>query len=244
MTALRLIRDAGFGGRGNVALTAAMVELHDAGKIHDTLRVYRYPECVLLGRNQRAGEAVDLALCQSRNIEVARRITGGGAIYMDAGVMTFDLVITAKDGISTATLPARVCSSIARELARLGVSAEFRPDNDVVAGGKKLFGASGFVHGSTLLYQGSLMVSPDLMVMGDILRIPGLADRVTTVSALAESPVTIEQMEDLLARAVGKELGRPLESGALSPDEIRLQNELLVSEAGLASVAFPEQVAA
>lgn len=244
MTPLRLIRDAGFGGRGNVALTAAMVDLHDAGKIRDTLRIYRYPECVLLGRNQSAGEAADLALCHSRNIEVVRRITGGGAIYMDAGIVTFDLLIMAKDGVNTATLSARVCSSIACELAGPGVSAEFRPDSDVVAGGKKLFGASGFAYGPTLLYQGSLMVSPNIAVMGDILRIPGLTDRVTTVSDLAARPVAIEQMEDLLVRAIGNALGRPLESGALSPDEVGLQKELLASEAGLASVAFPEQAAA
>jgi lipoate-protein ligase A len=187
---------------------------------------------------------VDLVLCKSRNIEAVRRITGGGAIYMDAGVVTFDLLITAKDGMNTATLSAQMCSSIARELAAFGVSAEFRPDNDVVAGGKKLFGASGFADGSTLLYQGSLMVSPDVAIMGDVLKIPDLADRVTTVSDLAERPVTTEQMEGLLAQAIGNALGRPLESGALSSDEIKLQNQLLASDAGLASVAFPEQVAA
>lgn len=244
MTALRLIRDAGRGARGNVALTAAMVDLHDAGKIRDTLRIYRYPECVLLGRNQNGEEAVDLALCRSRNIEAVRRITGGGAIYMDAGVVTFDLVTTANAGMNAAALSAQVCSSIARELNELGVSAQYRPDNDVVAGEKKLFGASGFAHGTTLLYQGSLMVSPDVTLMSDVLQIPDLADRVATVSHLATRAVTIEDMEDLLGRAIGTALGRPLESDALSSGEIELQKELLASGSALSSAVFPELAAA
>lgn len=243
MSALRLIRDAGFGGRGNVALTAAMVDLHDAGKGSDTLRIYRYPACVLLGRNQRAA-AADLPLCRNRNIEVARRISGGGAIYLDAGAVTFDLLVTAGDGKNMATLPALVCSAIARALAALGISAQFRPDNDIVSGGRKLFGASGFAHGTTLLYQGSLMVAPDVAAMADVLRIPDLADRVTTLSALAGSPVTIEQAEDLIAQAIGGALGRALESGALSAEEIVRQRELLDFEALSEAVLFPEQAAA
>lgn len=241
MTALRLIRDAGFGGRGNVAMTAAMVELHGVGKVHDTLRLYRYPECVLIGRNQNAAE---LALCNSRDIEIVRRITGGGAIYMDAGVVTFDLLTTANAGVNTATLSAQVCGSIARELAGYGVSARFRPDNDVVAGEKKLFGASGFADGKTLLYQGSLMVSPDLAAMGDTLGIPDLVDRVTTVAGLAKQAVTIEEMKNLLAQAIGNALGRPLEYGVLSRDEIELQNKFLTSEFSMGSLAFPELAAA
>jgi len=244
MTALRLIRDAGFGGRGNVAMTAAMVELRDAGTIPDTLRLYRYPRCVLLGRNQSAIDAVDLALCNSRNIETARRITGGGAIYMDEGVVTFDLLVAAKEGVNAANLPARVCGSIARELGGVGISAEFRPHNDVVAGGKKVFGASGFASGATLLYQGSLMVSPDLAAMADTLKMPDMADRVTTVAGLAKQAVTIEDVKDLLGLAIGNALGRPLENGVLSPDEVELQNKFHASESAFGSMAFPELAAA
>lgn len=244
MTALRLIRDEGFGGRGNVAMTAAMVELHDAGTIPDTLRLYRYPRCVLLGRNQSAVDAVDLAVCNSRNIETVRRITGGGAIYMDEGVLTFDLLIAAREGVNAANLSARVCASIARELGGFGIAAEFRPDNDVVAGGKKVFGASGFASGATLLYQGSLMVSPELAAMAGTLGIPDMADRVTTVAGLAKQAVTIGETESLLARAIGDALGRPLENGVLSPDEIELQNKFQASESAMGSLAFPELAAA
>ncbi|HRF08174.1 MAG TPA: biotin/lipoate A/B protein ligase family protein [Xanthobacteraceae bacterium] len=244
MTALRLIRDEGFGGRGNVAMTAAMVELRDAGRIPDTLRLYRYPRCVLLGRNQSAVDAVDLTVCNSRNIETVRRITGGGAIYMDEGVVTFDLLTTAKKGVNAANLSARVCTSIAQELAGFGISADFRPENDVVAGGKKVFGASGFASGAMLLYQGSLMVSPDLAAMGDTLGIPDMTDRVTTVAGLAKQAVTIEEVKDLLGRAIGDALGRPLENGVLSPDEIELQNKFVMSEFAFGSMAFPELAAA
>lgn len=63
MTALRVIRDEGFGARRNIALTAAMAELHGEGCMPDTLRIYRYPRAVLLGRNQETAAVIDLAEC-------------------------------------------------------------------------------------------------------------------------------------------------------------------------------------
>lgn len=244
MTALRLIRDSGYGARGNVALTAAMAELHAAGKIPDTLRIYRYPESVLLGRNQSPQDSADLALCNARNIEIARRVTGGGAIYMDRGVVTFDLVISGRAaGADARNLSAAVCSAIANGLRAFGADARFRPENDIVARGKKIAGASGYADGSTFVYQGSLMLSPDLDVMAAVLRILSLRDHVTTLSALCELEVNGEEVSGILSQSIAGALGRPLVSGELSEEEKTLQHRLFADEFGQDGFVFSGGVA-
>lgn len=233
MTALRLLRDDGFGARRNVALTAAMAELHGEGKIPDTLRLYRYPVSVLLGRNQDAAQAADLAECRKRSAELARRITGGGAIYMDRGVITWDLVISRRAaGAGLRELSEKICSSIAEGLAGLGIDARFRPDNDIVADGRKLAGASGHADGASLVHQGSLLVAPDLAAMAATLRIRAPEDHVTTLSRLLGRNVEDAEAAALLSQSIAAALGRPLAPGSLAPEEIARREDLLARELG------------
>lgn len=233
MTALRLIHDDGASARRNIALTAAIAELHAEGEIPDTLRIYRYPLAVLLGRNQDAGHAADLAECGKRNVELARRVTGGGAIYMDRGVITWDLVISRRAaGSDLRKLSEAVCSAIAGSLIRLGVNARFRPDNDIVADGRKLAGASGYADGVSLVHQGSLMIAPDLAAMAATLRMRSPEEQVTALSRLLGRDVHDAEVTTLLAQSIASALGRSLQRASLTSEEIARSEELFVRELG------------
>jgi lipoate-protein ligase A len=77
-------------------LTGALVELHRIGQAPDTLR-YRSPPSVLLGRHQNMRAEVDVRRCLRKNIEIARRITGGSSVYMSPGILAFDLIVKRLD---------------------------------------------------------------------------------------------------------------------------------------------------
>ena len=62
-----------------------MIEEHQNGSIPDSIRFLRFPPTVLIGRHQALSQEVQVAYCQKNNIGIARRITGGGAIYFDEG---------------------------------------------------------------------------------------------------------------------------------------------------------------
>src|SRR5262245_11666769 len=79
--------------RWNVAMTAALAELHEKAEIPDTLRFHRYPRCVLLGRSQDADRAANLAYCRSEGMDIARRVTGGGAVFMCPELLAWDVVV-------------------------------------------------------------------------------------------------------------------------------------------------------
>ena len=243
MTRLRVICDEGFGARGNIALTAAMAELHMRGEIGDTLRIYRYPRSVLLGCNQSAEEATDRTVCVKKNVEIARRITGGGAIYMDEGVITWDLVVTGRSvGNDPRGLSENVCRSLAGAISALGVDARFRAENDIVADNKKIAGASGYADGATFIYQGSLMLSPDLRAMAAVLRIPAIEDGVTTLSALLGRAFRQSEAAALLANSISSALGYEQVSGELSAKECALRDELFGREFGRDDFVFAKQM--
>ena len=84
---MRVVDSGLMSARRNVAVTAALAELHRAGLIADTLRFSAYPTSVLLGCRQRLADVVRLEACRRRHVDIARRVTGGGAFYTDAGVL-------------------------------------------------------------------------------------------------------------------------------------------------------------
>ena len=75
--------------RWNIAMTAALAELHAEGRIQDTVRLHRYPPCVLLGRSQTMECAADLDHCRRAGVALARRVTGGGAVFMSPRMLAW-----------------------------------------------------------------------------------------------------------------------------------------------------------
>ena len=92
-------------GRFNIAIDQAMIEEHQAGRIPDTFRFMRFPPTALIGRHQALRQEVDVDHCRAHGIGIVRRITGGGAIYLDEGQLGWGLVFHRK--ALGATVPRR-----------------------------------------------------------------------------------------------------------------------------------------
>jgi lipoate-protein ligase A len=113
------------------------------------------------------------AYCARHGIEVGRRITGGGGLYLDEGQIGWELALERGAlGGDLAAAAARICTAAAAGLKRLGVAAEFRPRNDIEVGGRKLCGTGGVVDGGTLFFQGTLLIDFDPARMIEALRVP------------------------------------------------------------------------
>jgi lipoate-protein ligase A len=229
---LRVV-DAGLReGRFNIALDQAMIEAHQAGDIGDTLRFIHFPPTALVGRHQALGREVDVAWCRSKGVGLARRITGGGAIYLDPGQLGWALVFDR----STLGIPAlgdvarSVCEAVAAGLSSLGVDARFRPRNDIEVDGRKISGTGGFFDGDTLIYQGTVLVDLDPADMVAALRIPAskldrhgaatAAQRVTSLRELlgAACP-SVAQVEEALLSGFAARLGLECRREPLSAGE-------------------------
>jgi lipoate---protein ligase len=200
-----------------------------------TVRFHRYPACVLLGASQIVESAVDVTYCVEGGIEMARRVTGGGAVYMSPGMLAWDVLVeTAALGRDLASVTERVCSGVAAGLARLGVPARFRAANDVEIGGRKVSGSSGYTAGHAALLQGTVLIGDDVRQMARTLRLPEaeLRARVTCLANEVGEAPALPRVMDCITMGLAEALGRAPVPGEPRDDEIDLCDELLRAEIG------------
>jgi lipoate-protein ligase A len=183
-------------GRFNIAVDQAMIELHQAGRIADTFRFMRFPPTALIGRHQALSQEIDVPYCHAHGVGVVRRITGGGAIYLDEGQLGWGLIFR-RAALGAASLPelARdICLAVAAGLRALGVEARYRPRNDIEVDGRKISGTGGFFDGETLIYQGTVLVDMDPAAMVAALRVPRAKLEKRQLDSAAQRVVTLREL--------------------------------------------------
>jgi lipoate-protein ligase A len=249
---LRVMDTAQRSARWNIAMTAALAELHRTGRIADTVRFHRYPASVLVGRHQDLARAVDLGRCAAANVECARRVTGGGAVYMAPNALAWDIVVARKRLCAQPEEAAQtICTAIAAGLSQLGVPARYRAQNEIEVDGRKLCGSGGYFDGSTLVYQGTVLIDTPLEDLDRFLRLPagspqpGRESRSRDVRArhatlrewLGRVPDAAE-IVGVIAAALSERLGRRLSRELPSPAEWTLADHLHRSRYGLDSFVY------
>lgn len=239
----RLIDTGQREGRANIAFDQAMVTLREEGRIPDTLRFIHFPPTALVGRHQDLGLELNLEYCAERGIGTARRMTGGGAIYLDPGQLGWAIVCNRKvfAGQDLATITRRICEAAAAGLSSLGIEARYRPRNDIEVGGQKISGTGGFFDGDVLMFQGTVLVDLDPATIGQVLNVPkaklakrdldDAGQRVTTLKALLGAAPLLAAVQAALARGLAENL-----------DIEFVEEEPSEAEEALARKAFAEEI--
>lgn len=231
MTTLRVIDTGLMPARQNIAVTAALVESHRAGACSDTLRFHLYPPSVLIGCSQNLRDAVNVDYCRSNGIEIARRVTGGGAVYMSPGILAWDVVTERhRFGPTLAESATQICGGVASGLARLGLPAHYRPLNAVEIGGRKVCGAGGAFDGPTLAYQGTVLVTFDITDMASAL--PQLLDPVTSVATFLGHAPGMAEIKAVLIAGFAEAWRTEIAAGALTVREQALADRLFAHDIG------------
>jgi len=153
---LRVLDTGLMPARRNAAMSAALLAAVDAGA-PATLRFHRYPLSCILGRNQDADVELDLAACRTAGIEIARRVTGGGAVAMGPGVLAFDLVMPATMR-QAGGIRGSIGEAFVDVLAGLGVAAKLATPGSIEIGGRKVSGSAGRLGRRALLHQATLIL--------------------------------------------------------------------------------------
>ena len=243
-------------GRQNIALGQALVDLHKDGQIGDTLRFLRFPPTALIGRHQDLGKELKLEFCAANNIRTVRRITGGGALYFDEGQLGWELLFDRKTlGVEDlGGLAKAICEAAAHGLSKLGVDARYRAPNDIEIGGRKVSGTGGFFDGTTLFYQGTVLIDMDPATMVQALNLPAPPPvpegetppppRIITLKeALGETP-EIDAVKAALVDGFSEKLGLSFTDEDLSPAEeeraTQYHDEEIGTDAFVAEINDPE----
>jgi len=232
-------------GRANIAFDAALIEERQANRVPNTIRFLRFPPTALIGRHQDLSREIDLDYCRDTGVGVVRRITGGGAIYLDEGQLGWELVFHRKSlGIpALPDLAREICNAAATGLSELGIDAKFRPRNDIEVDGRKISGTGGFFDGDILIYQGTVLVDMNAQQMVRALNIPesklakrrldSAAERVVTLKELlGEDLPDLETIKKSLVRGFTEGLGINAEPGDITENEEALATRYFIEEIG------------
>ena len=158
--------------------------------------LWRNRPSVIIGLNQNAFSEVNLDFLSAHGISLARRVTGGGAVYHDLQNLNYTII-----GRSLSPQP------IVDALRELGVEAELTGRNDIFIDGRKVSGYARRVSHNQEIIHGTLMYDVDLDTLvkaldtpGSKMQAKGIASVRSRVANLREYLPQFSSLNDLQAR--------------------------------------------
>ncbi|MBR6473496.1 MAG: lipoate--protein ligase [Firmicutes bacterium] len=182
---------------------------------------------IVIGKYQNAVEEVNQQIVDERGIKVARRLSGGGAVYHDMGNLNFTFIVDQKD---VKGLNFRIfVVPIVETLRGFGVEAEFTGRNDITINGMKISGNSQYVRKQRVMHHGCIMLDSDLEKVADALKVreakfrsknsKSVRSRVTTINANAPRKISMDEFKSALKEHI---LGyESVEAYELTADDLR-----------------------
>lgn len=118
---------------------------------------------IIVGQNQNTFGEVNQDFVDEHQIEVVRRVTGGGAVYHDLGNLNFTLFVPIE---SAANVDFKKFSEpVLRALHTLGIDAEASGRNDLLVNGKKISGVAQRYAKGYLMHHGTLLFDSNVDTM-------------------------------------------------------------------------------
>jgi lipoate-protein ligase A len=221
----------------NLALDEVLTRRVGKGLRPPTLRFWGWAsKAVILGRFQSVKNEVNESVAADAGIEVVRRISGGGAMFVEPeGAITYSIYAPEEliKGLSFPESYAFFDAWVIHALRRLGLEAWYAPLNDITASGGKIGGAAQARRWNAVLHHVTMAYAMNGELMSQVLRIgkeklsdkgiTSAAKRVGPLSQQTELPrdVLIEHLTNVFRDEHG------LHNGDLQPDEIAEAEDLI-----------------
>lgn len=227
---MQYIKNESTNPRYNLALEEYVTKNLD---IDDTIVIlWQNAPSVIIGRFQNTVEEINSEFIEENNINVVRRITGGGAVYHDLGNLNFSFI----EKTDTEKIDFRKYNErIVRALAKFGIQAEHNSRNDIAIEGKKFSGNAQFIYKGKVLHHGTLLFNSRLQDVQSALKVKpdkftskavkSVRSRVTNIIDYMENPVSIEEFKEALLVSLFDE--KPLVEYKLSDADIEIINKLM-----------------
>jgi len=174
------------------------------------LYLWQNDNTVVIGRNQNAWKECRYAELESAGGKLARRLSGGGAVFHDLGNLNFSFIMNMKHYDLSKQL-----NVVLQAVRSLGMKAEFSGRNDLLIEGRKFSGNSYYFRKHTALHHGTILINSDLSKLSHYLQvspkiiskgIDSVQSRVVNLSQISES-VTLSavghSMEESFAEIYG-----------------------------------------
>lgn len=140
----------------------------------DIFMLWRNAPSVIIGKNQNTWAEINEEYVKENGITVARRLTGGGAVFHDLGNVNFSF-ITKHSGDTRLNFE-KFGLPVVNALRKMGINAVLDGRNDIIADGYKISGNAQCVLTSktgtaVVLHHGTLLFDVDPAALAGALRV-------------------------------------------------------------------------
>ncbi|MGI6667894.1 MAG: lipoate--protein ligase [Acetivibrionales bacterium] len=160
----RIIRTESVDPWWNLAIEEYLLERVEPGQC--ILYLWQNENTVVIGKNQNPWRECKTELLEKEGGKLARRISGGGAVYHDLGNLNFTFV--AGEGAYDQDKQTGVILDAVR---RLGIFAEKTGRNDIAADGRKFSGNAFCFRSNGAFHHGTLLISTDMEKLSRYLQV-------------------------------------------------------------------------
>jgi lipoyltransferase/lipoate-protein ligase len=229
----------------NMAIDEAILAARIRNLAPNTIRFYRWnPSAVSIGKFQKIESEIHLDNCRKHGVDVVRRITGGGAVYHDAGGEITYSVVAKKEDLKAEDITAvyaKIYTGLTEALKTLGINADFNEGNikacpNSTVNGKKISGSAQSHKSGVVLQHGTILLDAELEKMFIFLRVRWAKTcmevvtvakhRITSIREEIGKKVSVGEVNQALVDGFQKALNIRLVSGELSPYEYKLAEGL------------------
>ena len=152
---LSIFLGAGFDPHANLATEKHLMDMVQPGQC--ILYLWQNQNTVVIGRNQNPWAECRTGLLEEEGGKLARRLSGGGAVFHDIGNLNFTFLVCREDYDVD-----RQLSVIQAACAMSGISAEKSGRNDLLAEGRKFSGNAFYQDKLHSYHHGTLLIDVDM----------------------------------------------------------------------------------
>ncbi len=229
----------------HMALDEVLTRRVGTGERPPTLRFWRWAApAVVLGRFQSVRNEVDEEAAREHGIRVVRRMTGGGAMFVETeNAVTYSIYAPPElvAGISSVDSYAFLDEWVVEALRSLGIDAWYEPINDITSSEGKIGGAAQARRPGAVLHHVTMSYEMDAAKMLEVLRIgqEKVSDKAIQSVEKRVGPLRRQTQlprEEIISRMISTFAERNTESGLiddrLSPEELAEAEELARTKYG------------
>ncbi|MBN1158404.1 MAG: lipoate--protein ligase [Bacteroidales bacterium] len=122
---------------------------------------------VIVGKHQNTYAEISYRYALKNNIVIARRLTGGGAVFHDMGNVNFSFITTGESD-KLVDFQKHI-KPILEFLRSYGIDAHSGSKNEILAGGRKISGNAEHIFKDRVLHHGTLLFSTDLHALHEVI---------------------------------------------------------------------------
>lgn len=197
---MRIIRTTTFDPWWNLSVEEYLLDRVEPGQC--ILYLWQNENTIVIGRNQNPWKECKTELFESEGGKLARRLSGGGAVFHDNGNLNFTFIASRE--IYDLEKQVRV---ILDAVNNLGIKAEINGRNDLTADSRKFSGNAFCFRKAGAYHHGTVLVSADFGKLSKYLQVSAEKMRSKGVQSVQSRVVNLSELQptltiDIMAEAL------------------------------------------